>query len=80
MARRAERFWQTNPRGYARLLVETALHRAELQAAAGDGRRRRATVDEILTALDYPARDTAPGLDRVLRLSARLHLEAGTTR
>ena len=74
----AERFWQTNPRGYARLLVEAALHRAEVEAAAGDGEAARATVDQILASLDYPARDTAPGLDRALRLSARLHLEAGT--
>ena len=37
----AEGFFQSNPRNFARMLTETTLHRAELQRAAGDRRRRR---------------------------------------
>ena len=74
----AERFLNTNPRAYARMLSEVALHRAELQLASPAGvAGARPVVDALLASMGYPARDTTAGLDRALRLSARLHRDSG---
>ncbi|MEZ5285363.1 MAG: serine/threonine-protein kinase [Vicinamibacterales bacterium] len=73
----AEAFWSTNPRGFARLLLEARMHRAELRAAGGDRIGASAESAEILTSLGYPSETRAPGLDRVLRLAARLAIDAG---
>jgi serine/threonine-protein kinase len=73
----AEEFWKTNPRGFARMLVEASLQRAELLAAEGNVRPAIADVDSILSSLDYPARANAAGLDRALKLCARLSIAAG---
>jgi tetratricopeptide (TPR) repeat protein len=73
----AETFWQTNPKAYARMLVEGGLVGAELRAARGDLSGAVEAVTAIVHSLGYPDRTNAPGLDRALRLSARLRLRTG---
>jgi serine/threonine-protein kinase len=72
----AEAVWQTNARGNARLLLEASMHRAELLAAEGQVAAARDAAAAIVSSLGFPTSDTTPGLDRALRLSARLHLQA----
>jgi serine/threonine-protein kinase len=74
---RAERFWQTNPQGFARMLVEARLVRNE--HAALEGRVADALDDmaRLKASLGYPERTSTPGLDRTLRLEAQLRLQAG---
>jgi serine/threonine-protein kinase len=73
----AEAFFRKNPQLYARQLTETSVHRAELLAAEGRVTEALSAVDEVLASLGYPHRQTAPALDRVLRASARLRIQAG---
>jgi len=74
---RADAALATNRAGNARVLREVALARIELQARSGAVREASMAVRTVLDELGYPAASAAPGLGRVLRLSARLHLQAG---
>ena len=73
----AEAYWNTNAKGNARMLLESTLHRAELQLAAGSDLDARDRAEAALQSLGYPDRMSAAGLDRVLRLSARTLLRTG---
>jgi eukaryotic-like serine/threonine-protein kinase len=73
----AEATFKKNERGNARLLVETGLIGADILAAERHVSDARRSVASILASLGYPAGKTAPGLDRALRLSARLSMVDG---
>lgn len=73
----AEAFFVTNPAGNALPLVDAAIHRAAIVAAAGDREGALARIDAVLAELGYPGRLDRRYLDRGLRLAARLHLERG---
>ena len=74
---RAERFWQTNPQGFARMLLEARLVRTAI--VAEEGRLPLALEEgaQLLASLGYPDQTTTPGLDRALKLVAQLRLRAG---
>jgi eukaryotic-like serine/threonine-protein kinase len=72
----AEALWHSDSRMYARMLTEAALHRAEIQVAQKNLTAARRAVEMTLTALGYPLRKDAPGLDRALRLGAQINLDA----
>lgn len=70
-------FWQRDERMHDRLLREGELLRAELLMSRGDAAQARGRVDAMLGRLGYPGRNNAPGLDRVLRLRARIAMHEG---
>ena len=65
-----------NP-GHARLLQEVAMSRAEIALLRGDADTARQSVSGLLETLGYPASLNAPGIDRLLRLAARIELKSG---
>lgn len=73
----ADTFWKKNPQANGPQLVETTLLRANILAAEGQVLEARQGVAAVLASLGYPDRKTSSGLDRALKLSARLSLVAG---
>jgi hypothetical protein len=73
----AETLWRSDQRMYRRELIEVAQQRTELLLADKRTDGARQLIDETLTGLGYPGRTDAPGLDRVLRLGARVALVNG---
>ncbi len=72
----AEAQWSVANRGHARFLQEAAMDRAELQLLRGDVAGARALLGAVLAGLGYPGSTAAPGIDRLLRLAARIELAA----
>jgi serine/threonine protein kinase len=73
----AEAVWRADPRPFARMLQEAALTRAEMLLAEHRVDEARGAIVATLERAGYPGRSTAPGLDRLLRAGARIHLQAG---
>jgi tetratricopeptide (TPR) repeat protein len=73
--RAAEAVWQTDARMFGRLLIESALHRVEIHLAENRLADAQHLIDATVTELGYPERQNAPGVDRALRLAARIALQ-----
>lgn len=73
----AEAVWRADPTPFARMLQEAALTRAEILLAEGRVDEARVAILAALERAGHPGRNHAPGLDRLLRASARMHLHAG---
>jgi tetratricopeptide (TPR) repeat protein len=74
---RAEVLWNADPRTFARMLQEAAVHRAYLRLALNDASGAMTIVRGALERARYPAQTSTPGLDRVLRAAAKGALQAG---
>jgi serine/threonine-protein kinase len=61
----------------ARLTREAALLRGEVLLTRERPEQARSAVDQVLAELGHPARADAPGIDRALRLRARIALREG---
>ncbi len=70
----AEAQWSAANRGHARFLQEAAMDRAELQLLRGDADGARSRLGAVLAGVGYPGSTAAPGIDRLLRLAARIEL------
>jgi serine/threonine protein kinase len=73
----AEMFFNSNPVKYRRMLVDTKVLQGEIDFAAGNVESARQRVVDELAWAGYPASKTEPGIDRVLRLAAAVHLALG---
>jgi serine/threonine-protein kinase len=78
--RPAEAVWQADASMYGRQLLEIVQHRADLLLAEQRVAEAGALIERTLADLGYPARTDRPGLDRVLRVAARIALLAGDAR
>jgi len=72
-----EAVWSADPKQHARMLREATLLRAQLKHDRGDGVGAQQTIRPLLALAGYPAAMNAPGLDRLLRMAARIELRAG---
>lgn len=69
--------WESDPKSYARMLREGALTRADILLAEGRLGPAQALISQTLAGAGYPQRIDAPGIDRLLRMAAQIHLAAG---
>jgi serine/threonine-protein kinase len=69
--------WSADPKSYARMLQEAAIHRADIQFRAGDLAGARASIQDLLNRVGYPQATSAPGIARPLLLAARIELGLG---
>jgi serine/threonine-protein kinase len=76
----AEAFWRSNPKAFSGWLADAALQRAELHAASGRLPQAVTEVDRVLGSFGYPQVTKGRSLNRALRLSATLALQASDPR
>jgi serine/threonine-protein kinase len=74
---RAEAFWRQEPKQFARVLREAALHRTELLAADGKVGEARSSIDAALRNAGYPEKQNIPGVDRLLRSASKIYRDSG---
>jgi serine/threonine protein kinase/tetratricopeptide (TPR) repeat protein len=73
----AESVWQLDPKMNTRMLREGAVHQAEIDLVGGHLSQARRSIDAVLASLAYPQRKDAPGIDRALRLAAKIYRRMG---
>jgi eukaryotic-like serine/threonine-protein kinase len=73
----AETLWNSNPKAYSRMLLESRLVHADIDVVAGDLAAAQARIIDALQTVRYPQEKRAPGLDRLLRQAARVNLAHG---
>jgi tetratricopeptide (TPR) repeat protein len=73
----ADEFWNGNPTAFRRMLLESRLVHTDIDLVAGDLAGANARALEALAWVNYPQEKGAPGLDRLLRLAARISLARG---